>query len=163
MGYWSLKTCEGFQWAISPSSCNGIFFFEALTVLSALSHVCKTFFLKPSHLAILTDSSNTFDMFNTLHALPAYNLILITAINLLIRSKIQLRVFHISRNDNRVADTLSHLDPFTAQQIQPDLVVSYFSPPWFTLGEVALSILCLFFPGHGRRPGHASVWFVNVQ
>ena len=138
MGYWSLKTCEGFQCAISPSSRNGIFFFEALTVLSALSHVCKTVFPKPSRLAILTDSSNTFDMFNMLHALPAYNPILITAIDLLIRSKIQLRVFHISRNNNRVADALSRLDPFTAQQLQPGLVVSYFSPPRFTLGEVAL-------------------------
>jgi len=90
MGYWSPGTCEGFTCAISPSSHNGIFFFEALTVLSALSHVCKSPLSKPHRLAILTDSSNTFDMFNTLHALPAYNPILITAVDLLISSSIQL-------------------------------------------------------------------------
>ncbi|KAF8802435.1 hypothetical protein BYT27DRAFT_6759205 [Phlegmacium glaucopus] len=138
MGYWSLKTCEGFQCAVSPSSRNGIFFFEALTVLSALSHVCESVFPKPKRLAILTDSSNTFDMFNTLHALPAYNPILITAVDLLIKSNIQLRVFHIPRNDNKVADALSRLDEKTAQFLQPRMIVSNFLPPRFTLGDVPL-------------------------
>jgi len=70
MGFWSPKTCEGFLCAISPFARNGIFFFEALTVLSALNHVCELVTPKPHHLAILTDSLNTFNMFNTLHALP---------------------------------------------------------------------------------------------
>ena len=90
MGYWSPQTCEGFVCAISPNSRNGIFFFEALTVLSALSHVCESVSPKPHRLAILTDSLNTFDMFNSLHALPAYNPILIMATDLLLRSSIQL-------------------------------------------------------------------------
>jgi len=138
MGYWSPGTCEGFTCTISPSSCNGIFFFEALTVLSALSHVCELPLSKPHCLAILTDSSNTFDMFNTLHTLPAYNPILITAVDLLISSSIQLRVFHIPRNKNKVADALSCLDISAAHQFQPDLVVTKFSPPRFTLGEAQL-------------------------
>jgi len=92
MGYWSPKTCEGFQCAIPSNSRNGIFFFEALAVLSALHHVCVHVHPKPRRLAILTDSSNTFDMFNTLHALPAYNPILITAIDLLLNSGVHLRV-----------------------------------------------------------------------
>ncbi|KAF8240279.1 hypothetical protein L208DRAFT_1352889 [Tricholoma matsutake] len=95
MGYWSLRTREGFQCAIPHNTHNSIFFFEALSVLSALHHVCEHTPPKPHHLAILTDSSNTFDMFNTLHALPAYNPILITAIDLLVKSGIQLQVFHI--------------------------------------------------------------------
>ncbi|KAF8805885.1 hypothetical protein BYT27DRAFT_7020609, partial [Phlegmacium glaucopus] len=128
MGYWSLETCEGFQCTISPSSRNGIFFFEVPTVLSALSHVCESVFLKPKRLAILTDSSNTFDMFNTLHVLPAYNPILITAVDLLIKSNIQLCVFHIPHNNNKVADALSHLDGKTAQLLQPRMVVSNFFP-----------------------------------
>ncbi|KAF8811691.1 hypothetical protein BYT27DRAFT_7088965 [Phlegmacium glaucopus] len=60
-----------------------------------------------------------------LHALPAYNPILVTAIDLLIDSKIQMRVFHIPQNENNVADTLS-------------LVITKFSPPHFTLGETRL-------------------------
>jgi len=83
--------------------------------MSALSHVCESPLSKPHHLAILTDSSNTFNIFNTLHALPAYNPILITAVDLLISSGIQLRVFHIPRNKNKVADALSGLDVSAAR------------------------------------------------
>jgi hypothetical protein len=92
----------------------------------------------PRRLAILTDSLNTFDMFNTLHALPAYNPILITATDLLIRSNIQLRVFHIPRDYNSVADALSRRDIALASRLQPGLTVTTFSPPRFTLGEVQL-------------------------
>ena len=73
------------------------FFFEALTLLSALSHVCESAYPKSQCLAILTNSLNTFDMFNTLHTLPAYNTNLITASDLLLQSNIQLQVFHIPR------------------------------------------------------------------
>jgi len=87
MGYWSPRTCEGFVCTVSPSTHHGIFF-EALTVLSALSHVCESPSPQPHRLAILTNSLNTFDMFNTLHALPDYNPILITAVDLLLASNI---------------------------------------------------------------------------
>jgi hypothetical protein len=138
MGFWSPRTCEGFQCAVPTNSRNGIFFFEALAVLSALHHVCEHVALKPRRLAILTDSSNTFDMFNTLHALPAYNPILVTAVDLLLKSGVQLRVFHIPRNENRVADALSRLDGSSARRLQPELVISNFTPPRLTLGEAPL-------------------------
>ena len=124
MGYWSPETCEGFVCTVSPLSRNGIFFFEALTILSALSHVCESAGPKPHRLAILTDSSNMFDMINTLHALPAYNPILVTSVDLLISTNIQLHVFHIPRNNNKVADALSCLDIASARRIQPGLVVT---------------------------------------
>ena len=138
MRYWSLTTCEGFICTISPDTHNVIFFFKALTVVSALSHVCESTFQNLHHLAILTDSSNTFDMLNTLHALPAHNSILITATDLLIASGIQLRVFHIPCKCNKVADALSCLDGSTAHHLQPELSITYFSPPRFMLGEVQL-------------------------
>ena len=116
-------------------------FFETLTVLSALSRL-RIGFSKAYRLAILTDSLNTFGMFITLHALPAYNPILITATDSdLIASGIQLRVYHIPHHgeSNKVADALSRLDVATAQQFQPILAVSIFSPPSrFTLGEARL-------------------------
>jgi hypothetical protein len=138
MGYWSPKTCEGFVCATPSETRNGIFFFEALTVLSALSHACETILYRPCQLAILTDSLNTFDMFNTLHALPAYNPILITATDLLVTSGIKLRVFHLPREENKVADALSRLDVPAARRFQPGLAVTKFSPPRFTLGEAQL-------------------------
>jgi len=138
MGYWSPKTCEGFVCPVPSDTRNGIFFFEALTVLSALSHACETVRSRPYRLALFTDSLNTFDMFNTLHALPAYNPILITATDLLIISGIQLRVFHIPREENTIADALSRLDANTACRLQPGLTVANFSPPRFTLGEAHL-------------------------
>ena len=138
MGYWSPKTCEGFVCPVPSDTRNGIFFFEALTVLSALSHACETVRSRPYRLALFTDSLNTFDMFNTLHALPAYNPILITATDLLIISGIQLRVFHIPREENTIADALSRLDANTACRLQPGLTVANFSPPRFMLGEAHL-------------------------
>ena len=70
-----------------------------------------------------------------MHALPAYNPILITAIELLLSSGIQLRIFHIPRNDNKVANALSQLDSVTAHRLQPGLVITRFSPPHFMLGD----------------------------
>jgi hypothetical protein len=138
MGYWSPKACEGFVCGLPPDTRNGIFFFEALTVLSALSHACESILYRPCRLAIFTDSLNTFDMFNSLHALPAYNPILITATDLLIASGIKLRVFHVPREENKVADALSRLDVSSACRLQSGLAVTNFSPPRFTLGEAQL-------------------------
>lgn len=137
-GFWSTRTCEGFQCAIPVNTRNGIFFFEALAVLLALHHVCEHVMPKPCRLAILTDSSNTFDMFNSLHTLLAYNPILITAVDLMLKSGVQLHVFHIPQSENKVADALSQLDGSTARQLQPDLVISNFTPPRLMLGEVSL-------------------------
>ena len=138
MCYWSPKTCEGFVCGLPPNTRNGIFFFEALTVLSALSHACESIHSRSCGLAIFTDSSNTFDMFNSLHALPAYNPILVTATDLLLASGIKLRGFHIPREENKVADALLRLDIPSACCFQPGLTVANFSPPRFTLGEAQL-------------------------
>jgi hypothetical protein len=138
MGYWSPKACQGFQCPIPPSTCNGIFFFEALSVLLVFHHVCEHASPKPSHLAILTDNSNTFNMFNWLYALPTYNPILITAVDLMISANIQLHVFHIPRVENGVADALSQFDNQSARLLQPRLTIRKFSPPCFLLGATQL-------------------------
>ena len=63
-------------------------------------------------------------MFNSLHALSVYNFILITTINLLIKSHILLHVFHILYNQNSTADALSHLGQTTTCHLQPNLINS---------------------------------------
>ncbi|KAF8228721.1 hypothetical protein L208DRAFT_1290202, partial [Tricholoma matsutake] len=97
--------------------------------LSAFYHVCKHSLPKPSHFAILTDNSNTFDMFNSLYVLPAYNPILITAVDLMISTRIQLCVFHIPHSGNQVADALSWLNGDTAHVLHPGLSIWNFIPP----------------------------------
>ena len=56
---------------LTMSPQNMIFFFEALVVCSAIHLSCN--FTKTSCLIIYTDNSNTFDIFNSLCALPLYN------------------------------------------------------------------------------------------
>ena len=138
MGFWSPKTCEGFQCLVPSSSRHPIFFFEALAVLSALHHACMSVRPPPTRVAFFTDNSNTVAMFNTLAALPAYNSIVITAVDWLLASNIQIRVFHLPRRFNVVADALSRFDNATALSHEPRLSIRPFSPPRFTLGEAAL-------------------------
>ena len=129
--YWSLKACpsQGFQYLILLSTHNGIFFFEVLSVLLVFHHVCEHASSKPLHLTILTNNSNTFNMFNSLYALPAYNSILITAVNLMISTGIQLHVFHIPHTENQVTDVLSCFDNATACVLHPGLIIQNISPP----------------------------------
>ncbi|KAF8231768.1 hypothetical protein L208DRAFT_1275593, partial [Tricholoma matsutake] len=51
------------------------------------------------------------------------NPVLITAVNLMITSGIQLHVFHIPCSENQVADALSWLDDTTAHTLHPGLSV----------------------------------------
>jgi len=138
MGFWSPKTCEGFQCRVPSSSPQPIFYFEALALLSAFHHACMSVRPRPSRVALFTDNSNTVTMFNTLSALPTYNPILITAVDWQMATNIQIRVFHNPRRFNTVADALSRFDNATAVSHEPRLVISPFSPPRFTLGASAL-------------------------
>lgn len=138
MGYWSPKACQGFQCLIPSSTHNSIFFFEALSILSVFHHVCEHAISKPLCLTILTDDSNTLDMFNFFYALSAYNPILVTAVDLMISAGIQLHVFHIPHAENQVADALSHFDNATAHVLHPELIICNFSPPQFMLGATTL-------------------------
>jgi hypothetical protein len=138
MGYWCTRTCEGFQCMISDPDKHPIFFYEALSVLSAVHHACMSVAPRPSRIAIFTDNENTVCMFNSLHALPAYNPILITAVDWLMAHQMELRVFFIPGELNVVADALSRFDNARALSNQWGLTIAPFTPPRFTLGESAL-------------------------
>ncbi|KAF9468462.1 hypothetical protein BDZ94DRAFT_1370126 [Collybia nuda] len=103
MGFWYPDLQLGFYCPIdfkipatlpvSSDSSSAIFFFEALCVASAI-HAIQTHCLSTRNVVIYLDNTNTVDMFNSLRALPAYNAILISAVDVLISQSYDLRVQH---------------------------------------------------------------------
>ncbi|KAJ3845814.1 hypothetical protein EV368DRAFT_27653, partial [Lentinula lateritia] len=89
----------------------------------------------PTRLTFRSNSLNTVDMFNSLHAQPKYNPILIAVVNLLIDSHVDLRVIHISGRQNSVADALSHFDFDKVRELQPNISILPLKTPQLTLGE----------------------------
>ena len=77
-------------------------------------------------------------MFNSLRALPAYNPILITAVDYLMAHQMDLRVFFIPGELNVVADALSFFENARAYSSQWGLSIAPFTPPRFMLGELSL-------------------------
>jgi hypothetical protein len=133
LGFWIPKDNTGFT---SPVlSTYPIFFLEALAVLSTLHHICNTRSNNiPARVAIFCNNSNTVDMFNTLHALPEMNGILIAVIDLTIEYNLLFRVFHIAGDANTVADALSCADWPTIACLTPLLRLQMFQPPPVRLG-----------------------------
>jgi hypothetical protein len=95
--------------------------------------------------SIWTDNQNTFDIFNSLCALPLYNEILKSAVDVLISSNFQLRVLLLPGKKNVVADALSRWKNVDALAVHPDLLIDTLSilptipyvrhtPPRVTLG-----------------------------
>ncbi|KAF9022426.1 hypothetical protein BDZ89DRAFT_956632 [Hymenopellis radicata] len=145
MGFWIPALDLGFSCPVEGDSMRDrIFYWEALCVLSALHWYEKSglaFFateLSPARLTIFTDNSNTVNIFDTLRALPEYNDILLTAVDIRTRSNIDLRVLHVPREHNTVADALSRVDFVgnldAVHALTPRLIVESFKPPRTTLG-----------------------------
>jgi hypothetical protein len=134
LGFWFPDFDVAF-WSAIPEDPpkDTIFYFEALSVLSAIIHstsVCS----KVNKLVIYTDNLNTVQIFNSLSALPAYNEVLKSAVDHLlsdIHNPIQLRVIHISGDDNTVADALSRGQLHTVVDSVPHINIQKFSPPRF--------------------------------
>ncbi|KAI0689521.1 hypothetical protein C8T65DRAFT_588561 [Cerioporus squamosus] len=113
-----------------------IFFFEALAVCSAVHRVhdwCRAN-RHVARLAVLSDNTNTVSIFNTLQALPPYNPILMSTVNILLDSELQLRVDHIPGKLNVVADALSRGQLDVARAHDPLLKLFHFTPPQDALG-----------------------------
>ncbi|KAJ7254013.1 hypothetical protein B0H12DRAFT_1017210 [Mycena haematopus] len=134
-GFYYPALSLGFQAELPTdvSSDLKIFFFEALCVCSAIHHAARLL-PRDSRLTIYTDSSNTVDIFNSLKALPAYNNILMSAVDVLLHHSIELRVLHVPGKLNTVADTISRWNDRLAAALVPGLVVQPFKPPRDTLG-----------------------------
>jgi hypothetical protein len=136
MGFWFPARNLGFQHAIDPSTPSvGIFYYEALTVVSALHWAVHNIPLREGlHIAIYTDNSNTVDMFNTLRAQLFYNPLVMTAIDLALDFHVEFRVFHIPGEENIVSDAISRFRYDTLAVFAPLLHLLQFQPPRLTLG-----------------------------
>ncbi|KAJ3831738.1 hypothetical protein F5878DRAFT_495871, partial [Lentinula raphanica] len=136
MAFWSPDKNQGFTAKVDQDSSTAhlIFYWEALTVLAAVEWISSLPDVKgsrerPFRLTVRSDSSNTVDMFNSLSALPLYNPILLSAVDILIKHDIDLRVIHIPGSENVVADALSRFDLELARTLQPGLTIQPFTPP----------------------------------
>jgi hypothetical protein len=126
--FWFPETNQGFTTS-SPKGTPStqIIFYEALAVLSALNHISQHY-PPDSKIVIFTDNFPTVAMFSSLRALPEYNCILKAAINILLRSQLNLRVLHIAGEVNEVADALSRGEFMRALQLHPGLSIRTFQP-----------------------------------
>jgi hypothetical protein len=132
IGFWYPGLSTGYWSPVPEDPPRGtIFYFEALSVLSAI--IQSTSFGFPiNKLVVYTDNLNTVHMFNSLSALPENNDIFKTAVDHLLSdlaSPIQLQVLHVPGDLNTVADALSRGHLHTAVDNVPNIAIHTFSPP----------------------------------
>lgn len=123
---------------------DNIFYLEALCVCWCIHHAVSMYNdgdYTLSTLTVFTDSENTFHIFNSLKAKPIYNEILKSAVDILIKHKIKLRVMLVQGKQNIVADALSRWLNSIALANCSGLVLDEFpvphmpfTPPRSTLG-----------------------------
>ncbi|TFY77497.1 hypothetical protein EWM64_g6514 [Hericium alpestre] len=135
LAFWSPAHHRGFlsELPTAPSNADTIFWYEALTVVSALDWACSLS-PTPQRVAIFSDSLNTVQMFNSMRARPSYNELLLFTCRKLLLHHVDLRVFHIAGEVNIIADTLSRNLLHVALQYEADLDIHLFQPPRLTLG-----------------------------
>ncbi|KAJ7709057.1 hypothetical protein B0H17DRAFT_906946, partial [Mycena rosella] len=123
-----------------------IFYLEAFCICWCLHQIAELVHANGSivlrRIVIWTDSSNTYDIFNSLRALPLYNKILKSAIDVLVSNDFKLRVLLLPGKKNIVADALSRwkngvaLDKHLGLLIDTskNLPIIPFTPPQEALG-----------------------------
>jgi len=112
-----------------------IFFFEALAVCSAI-HCVADMAWTPAKLLVYSDNMNTVAIFNSLRAGPSYNPILLSAVDILLKYRFDLRVEHVPGPENVIADSLSRFQNERVLLHAPDVDICTFEPPRDALGAV---------------------------
>jgi len=134
MGFWypSSHLCFYSPTPVNPH-VSAIFYFEALCVLCALTDAAQRT-NRRARVVIFTDNLNTVQIFSSLACLPAYNHLLRRSVDILLANDIDLRILHVPGEQNVVADALSRCQFSSALACIPDLSISPFQPPRWTLG-----------------------------
>ena len=134
LGFWYPALDVGFH---SPtpahSEMTGIFYFEALCVFCALTDIARRT-ARGAKVVIFTDNLNTVQIFNSLACLPEYNHLLRRSVDIALANELDLRVLHVPGEQNVVADALSRCLFSVALDSAPQLKISPFQPPQWTLG-----------------------------
>ncbi|KAJ6570340.1 hypothetical protein B0H10DRAFT_2168796 [Mycena sp. CBHHK59/15] len=147
LGFYLPEVGLGYQ-AMPPTDGPNdlIFYYEALCVCWCLHQIADLVHDNGSvsirRITIWTDNSNTYNIFNSLRALPLYNEILKSSVDVLLANNFQLRVLLIPGKKNVVADALSRWRSDIALEICPNLLINGsaalpdipFTPPQDTLG-----------------------------
>lgn len=120
-----------------PGAAGGIFYFEALTVVSALEWACARP-ERPKRLVIFCDNTNTVNIFHSLKANDPYNDILLYSIQLRQHYGVDLRVVWIRSEENPIADAISRFDLGTVLRHAPEARIISFQPPRLPLGAAGL-------------------------
>ncbi|PBK87900.1 hypothetical protein ARMGADRAFT_904283, partial [Armillaria gallica] len=94
LGIWLPDLMTSFYSKVPNKADDGIFFNEALAMVSALLIMLCQLSPKPCQILIYTDNTNTINIFNSLHAKPFYNSLLITAVDALIEHNAQIHILH---------------------------------------------------------------------
>ena len=114
-------------------ACDIIFYFEALSVATALDHLSRS--MGPhSKILIYTDNTNTVSSFNSLRCLPEFNPLLKHCVDILLANDYLLQVCHVAGEDNSVADAISRNNFPLATSLAPSLRIGHLEPPHFKLG-----------------------------
>ncbi|KAG2067630.1 hypothetical protein BDR04DRAFT_1129544 [Suillus decipiens] len=121
----------------SDAPHNTIFFFEALAVCSAI-HTIVNMHEPPGKLPVYTDNTNTVAMFDFLHAKPAYNSLLLLAVDVLFSYNVDLWVEHIPGHQNVITNALSCFHNELVKDLVPAAQIFDFEPPWDVLGAIKI-------------------------
>lgn len=136
MGFWYPGHRVGFY---APTPFNPpshlIYYFEALCVVSALSHAAQHG-ARSSKVVIYTDNFNTVDIFSSLRCDPQLNHLLLHAVDIFMTNDLDLRVLHVQGEKNIIADAISRMNIATVLDIIPDFHLGFFQPPRFPLGAL---------------------------
>ncbi|KAH6876460.1 hypothetical protein BKA70DRAFT_1349139 [Coprinopsis sp. MPI-PUGE-AT-0042] len=129
MGYWFPDFDVGF-YAPTPNDVPSgiIFYFEALCVVSAISLICGSK-ERNKKVLVYTDNQNTVDIFSSLCCSTTFNHLLHFTVDQLLSKGHDLRVVHVSHDDNVIADAISR--GWIGQVIdkRPNFIVHLFRPP----------------------------------